>query len=113
MAEMRVLTGPERRRHWTDDQKRAILEQAFAPGVSLTEFCRRMDLSRGMLYTWRKELWQPQGLARVVVAPDATRPQPPPESVVELFLGGEQCLRIPLNTPPDLAAALLRAVAQQ
>ncbi|MTJ82840.1 MAG: transposase [Telmatospirillum sp.] len=32
MAQVHVITGVERRRRWSDDQKRAIVAAAFSPG---------------------------------------------------------------------------------
>ncbi|MBK8906747.1 MAG: transposase [Rhodospirillales bacterium] len=34
MARVEVLSGPERRRRWSEEQKRAIVAAAFAPGPS-------------------------------------------------------------------------------
>jgi transposase len=33
MARVEVITGVERRRNWSDEQKRAIVAESFAPGA--------------------------------------------------------------------------------
>jgi transposase len=45
MARFEVITGPERRRRWSEDQKRAIVAESFAPGAVVSEVARRADIS--------------------------------------------------------------------
>lgn len=53
------------------------------------------------------------GFAEVVVVPDepvaASVPAAPP-AVIELEIAGKVLLRIPLTTPPTLAAAMVKAL---
>src|SRR5271155_5504435 len=56
--------GRRRRRHWTAAEKRRIVEEADAPGASVSVVARRYDLNANMLFTWRREL-------ATVVAPAA------------------------------------------
>ena len=44
MARFEVITGPERRRHWSAEQKRAIVARSLAPGAVVTEIARRADV---------------------------------------------------------------------
>ena len=37
MSRVEVLSGPERRRRWSTEQKRSIVAEAFAPGASVRE----------------------------------------------------------------------------
>ena len=37
MSQITLLTGPERRRRWRDEEKLAVLEEAFAPGGRVSE----------------------------------------------------------------------------
>jgi transposase len=41
MSRVEVLSGPERRRRWSAEQKRSIVAEAFAPGASVCEVARR------------------------------------------------------------------------
>src|SRR5712675_271373 len=50
-----VLTGPERRRRWSVEEKLRILAQRVAPGLSVMLVCRTHGTSSGQLYTWRRQ----------------------------------------------------------
>ncbi len=50
-----VLTGPERRRRWSLEEKLRILAQSVAPGSSPSLVCRLHGISSGQLYTWRRQ----------------------------------------------------------
>ena len=47
MARFEVITGPERRRRWSEEQKRAIVAESLAPGAVVTEVARRADIGPG------------------------------------------------------------------
>ena len=51
-----VITGRERRRRWTAEQKREIAAESLQPGVSPVMVARRYGISSGLLYTWRQRL---------------------------------------------------------
>jgi transposase len=50
MSGIEVLSGPERRRRWSAEQKRSIVAEAFAPGASVCEVARRFDVVPGQIY---------------------------------------------------------------
>jgi len=56
MARFELISSPERRRRWSEDQKRALVAAAFAPGAVVAEVARRADVYPGQLYRWRQEL---------------------------------------------------------
>lgn len=51
-----VLAGPERRRRWSDAQKREIVSESLQPGAAALAVARRHGISSGLLYTWRRKL---------------------------------------------------------
>ena len=51
-----VITGRERRRRWTAEQKREIAAESLQPGISPIMVARRYGISSGLLYTWRQRL---------------------------------------------------------
>ena len=53
MSKITLLTGPERRRRWRDEEKLAILEEAFAPGACVSEVARRWDVSASLIVSLR------------------------------------------------------------
>jgi transposase len=44
MRKVTIISGVERRRVWTEYQKRALVEAAGEPGASVAEILRRADL---------------------------------------------------------------------
>ena len=41
MGQITVMTGPERRRQWRDEERLQILAEAFAPGACVADVARR------------------------------------------------------------------------
>ena len=56
MGQVTVFSGPARRRRWSDEERRQILTEAFAPGACVAQVCRRYDISSALIYTWRRKL---------------------------------------------------------
>ena len=69
MARFEVITGPERRRRWSAEQKRAIVTESLAPGAVVTEIARRAEICPGQIYRWRQEIGVGHGFAQVLIAP--------------------------------------------
>ncbi|SDR38870.1 transposase [Rhizobiales bacterium GAS113] len=51
-----VLTGVERRRRWSVEEKLSIVAEACAEGINLSDVARRHDITRQHIYQWRREL---------------------------------------------------------
>jgi transposase len=131
MPQVDIITGADRHRRWSLDEKLSILAAAFAPGAVTAHIAKRMNVSTSQLYTWRKEL-MPQythhrGFSQVVVGEGATRVLPPPTPeptpmaapcqacelpAIEFEVRGSK-VRIPDSTPPTLAAAVVRALVRR
>lgn len=70
MGQVHVLTGPERRRRFSLEEKRAIVARAFAQGAVVSDVARRADVCASLIYRWRRELGAAlSGFAEVIVAP--------------------------------------------
>jgi transposase len=54
MAYATLLTGPERRRRWPEDERRRLVAPAFAPGAVVTQVARDNDVSTSLIYKWRQ-----------------------------------------------------------
>ena len=114
MNHVTVLTGPERRRRWSEEDQCRILAAAFAPGATVAAVAREYDVATSLIYQWRRALRARQaGFAEVVIVPDepvaAPAPAVPP-AMIELEIAGKVRLRIPPTTPPTLAAAIVKAL---
>src|SRR5579862_1159218 len=65
-----VITGPDRRRRWSLEQKRAIVAESHRTDTTPAAVARRYGLNTGQLYTWRRQLRAVPlpGFARVELA---------------------------------------------
>jgi transposase len=73
-----VITGVERRRRWSWEQKRAIVEESLSAHASAAAIARKHGIGTGQLYTWRRQLLKRQlagtpRFARVEVAAEPPR----------------------------------------
>jgi transposase len=50
-----LITGRQRRRDWTEDEKAEIVAASAAPGSKVAQVARRYGVSRGLLWTWRRK----------------------------------------------------------
>jgi transposase len=111
MSRVEVLSGPERRRRWSAEQKRSIVVEAFAPGASVCEVARRMDVVPGQIYRWRRELRvAAAGFSEVVVASGPDERTAVGSPALEIDLGREIRVRIAATAPKELASAIIKAL---
>jgi transposase len=112
MSRVEVLTGPERRRRWSADEKRSIVAEAFAPGALVCAVARRWDVFPGQIYRWRNDLGSAApGFAAVVMAPEPNERSMTDAPAVEIELGRDIRVRIGATAPQDLASAVIKALA--
>lgn len=117
MTQVTVLTGARRRRDWSDEERLEILREAFSPGAKVQHVARRYDISRSLIYQWRRTALR---RAQVAFAPavidNAGELSSAPSSLTEaevaivLELADGRRLRIFASAPPALAIAALRTV---
>ena len=117
MGQVHFITGVERRRRWSEDQKRAIVAAAFAPGAVVSEVARRADVSSGLIYRWRNDFRSSaSGFARVVVSPALPAAGHAvglmPEAVIEIMVGSGTQVRLPVSASPELASAIVKALVR-
>jgi transposase len=129
MSRMTVLTGPERRRRWSDDERLKILTEAFSPGACVSEVARRHDVSTALIYGWRRKLRRElsapapptllgtgpstmlgTSFAEAVLTDEPEPEVPEPWSAIVIDLPGGGRVSIAASTPPALAAAALKAL---
>ena len=111
MSGIEVLSGPERRRRWSAEQKRSIVAEAFAPGASVCEVARRFDVVPGQIYRWRHDLRSAAaGFAEVVVAPAPDERTSAGRPAMEIELGRDIRVRIAATAPKELASAIIATI---
>jgi transposase len=114
MSQVRIITGVERRRRWSAEQKRAVVEAAFAPNAVVAEVARQADINTGLIYRWRRELRQgPAGFAAVVVSGVPDRAVGCGAGDIEVSIGGDIRARIPSSAAPALASAVVSALVRR
>ncbi len=110
MTQVTLLTGPERRRRWSSEERSTILAAAFTPGAVVAEVARQFDVSTSLVYKWRRDCMESNSFAPVVLAgPPARQPAdaPPFAILVEL---DEARISISASAPAALVTATLRAL---
>jgi transposase len=124
-----VLTGPDRRRRWSADDKSRIVAESLVPGAVVSQVARRWQICRQQIFAWRRELatqvsggacGEPSGTAFVPVVaemptPARSAPMPalsvavaaPPE--IEIDVGGTK-IRVATGVDIKTLTVVLRAV---
>src|SRR3954471_9047303 len=119
-----ILTGPRRRREWSEDDKARAVAESCAPGVVVSEVARRWQISPQQLFTWRRQaraaaLVEPLSgaLCFVPLVPDALAAEPVPGAAegkvegaaIEVKLA-DAVVRVEPGVDDGLLTAVLRAV---
>ncbi len=119
MTKMTVITGEERRRRWSDDERTRILAACAAPGAVVAEVGRRWDVATSLIYKWRRAAQDAacnRGFVPVVIADKApddvkdtvnTRDRAFASIIVEI--GGAR-INIGADAPTALVAAMLKVL---
>ena len=113
-----VLTGPGRRRKWSDDAKARIVAETLEPGAVVTEVARRWQVCPQQLFGWRRERRRlgtagpaatpPPAFVPIVAEPPAAEPASS-GAAIEVALAGA-VVRVSPGADPALLTAVLRAV---
>ena len=114
MSQITILTGPERRRRWSENEQQRILAEAFSRGAVVAQVARRFDVSTSLIYKWRSARLTAvaERFAPVVLMEEFGRAAPrdatAPAIVVELAGGAR--VSIGASAPAGLVATTLRAL---
>jgi transposase len=121
-----VITGAERRREWSDEEKQAIFEESCQDGVVISDVARRHGLRPQQLFNWRNE-FRKREAARLIcngtpvfapvmivddrpsAAPVETAVSVPDTPLIEIVLGGAT-VRTRGAVDAKALAVVLRAV---
>jgi transposase len=116
---MTLITGGERRRRWSEEDRNRILAAIEEPGAVIADVARRADVCTSLVYKWRREARRsvsPPGFARVFVEDTGSSPSvlsPPPDetgpAVIVVRMKDAQ-VRIGMHAPPAVIAATLKAL---
>jgi transposase len=112
MSQVTVISGVERRRMWSAEQKLALVAASSAPGANVAEVARRADVRASQIYRWRRDLraatGPEQAFAPVIVSADHDRLVGTGPAVVIELRG--VVVKIAGDASPALVTATLRAL---
>ena len=135
MGRVEILTGRERRRFWSDDQKLTILEEVATSGLTVADVARRHDVLPQQIYAWRRKfaqdqrehLQEPRFLPVTLVASEAETPgqapveeaerKPASKSVsrtrrIEIRCKGGRVLKVDAGLDQTTLQGLIRSVEE-
>jgi len=115
MGRMTLISGGERRRRWSFEERAQILAAIEEPGAVVAEVARRADVCTSLVYKWRREAGvaaNASGFAPVIVkeTPAAAARPGEPEVGVILVEMKDARVRIGANASSALIAATLKAL---
>lgn len=128
MARVEILTGHERRRSWSDEEKLAILSAVAAGEGTVAEIARRHDILAPQIYAWRRKFSrtaEPDDpptapvFLPVTVVPEVTHGHDAAgknkasqrwSMNVEIRCKGGRILKVDAGLDPSVLQALVRAV---
>ncbi len=120
MGRMTLITGGERRRRWSDEDRVRILAAIAEPGAVVADIARREDVCTSLVYKWRRAARRDQsgdacGFSPVIIetAPSALPALAPAQGsvscVIEVDLKDVR-VRIGADAPSGVIAATLKAL---
>jgi transposase len=68
-----IITGPERRRRWSEEEKLQLVEEACRPGHSVSQVARERGINASQLFAWRR-----QALAKGLITDNRSEPSAAP-----------------------------------
>jgi transposase len=132
MGRIEILTGVERRRDWSDDDKLSILEETAVAGARIVDVARRHDIHPQQIYTWRRKFaatrtnpvvsFLPVALIASEPTSEAERPNAADKPTatkrsgrptrIEIGCKGGRVLKVEADIAPDMLKALIRSVEE-
>ena len=80
-----------KRRSWTRDEKRRIVEESLEEGASIAEVARRHELNANLLFTWRRKMGvepseqnDPMPILPVTIAPETAAEERCPDAAGQM-----------------------------
>jgi transposase len=117
MGRMTLITGVERRRRWSDEDRVRILAAIEEPGAVVADVARREDVCTSLIYKWRRAARRVGssgacGFSPVVIETAAAQSSPLngfDAGVIEVDIKDAR-VRISADAPSATIAATLKAL---
>ena len=78
MGRKTVITGGERRRRWSEEDRARILAAIAEPGAVVADVARREDICTSLVYKWRRAARREEGAATFGFSPVIIAAAPAP-----------------------------------
>jgi transposase len=106
-----VLTGPGRRRRWSEEAKARIVAETLAPGAVIAEVARRWQVCSQQVFTWRREMRYSAlpPFVPIVEEPSVALQDSTPSPCIEIQVA-DALVRVLPDTDPALLVMVLRAL---
>ena len=132
MGHVEILGGSERRRRWSESEKRQIVEESFEPGSRVVDVARRNKVATSLVFAWRRQarealpamspLFVPVAIAGPVpsLVPEASTGEPKRarragagRGLIEIELRGGHRIRVDARVDSDALGRVLDALARR
>jgi transposase len=115
MGRMTLITGGERHRRWSCEERTRILAAIEEPGAVVAEVARRADVCTSLIYKWRhaaRAAATTSGFAQLIVenTPPSPSPANEPELGASLVEMKNARIRIGANASSAVITATLKAL---
>lgn len=115
MGRFEVISGVERYRRRSSEEKALILREASAPGAIISHVARRHEVRPQQIYQWRRQLRAAEGPVFVPVSVGASLAggQGPASGfavTVEIFVRGGRSLKVPADLEREVLSSLIACV---
>ena len=108
MSQVTVISGAERRRPWSDEDKLALIEAAFAPGAKVARVAAQADIRPSQIYRWRRDLLGARnGMVPVMVTGHSSEAVSAPVLVIEVQ---DATVRVMGDAAASLVTTVIRAL---
>jgi transposase len=116
MATVTILSGRERRRRWSAEERARIVEESSARGAVVAEVARRHDVHPNLLHHWRRQA-RLGGVAasRINFLPVAVATRSPGATrsgTIEIELDGRLCVRVDATVDEGALGRVLRVLGR-
>ena len=115
-----VLTGVERRRRWSPEEKARIVAETLEPNVSVCEVARRHGVAQSLVFTWRRQMREGRKVEPIMVPVEISGTMPAALSspaglgrprrktgLIEIELGDGRCIRVDRSVDADALRRVL------
>lgn len=111
-----------KRRYWTADEKRRIVDESLIEGASIAEVARRHDVNANLVFTWRRRMGvepieqaEAMPILPVTITMDATSDETEPASSgqMEIVLAAGDRILVWSDVETAALTRVLKALARR